>query len=172
MRAVDKTKRRTSSAPSRKPLADARGSERDREGAAVKDRTRRDSRMPAASDEMKRIAAMIEDEVAAWPDLSVRPMFGMSGLYRGKKIFAALPRTRSVGTPNSFIFRFDPMPPALVRRAKAEERIHFSQPGARWYSFEVTSAEDLKDALWWLSQAYEATPLSAEGRRSRTRATP
>jgi hypothetical protein len=30
-------------------------------------------------------------------------------------------------------------------------------PGKRWFSFNVRSAEDLRDALWWLNQAYERT---------------
>jgi hypothetical protein len=114
-------------------------------------------KMQRVSEDMKRLAIMLQDELAGWPQLTVRPMFGMAGIYRGKQIFAALPRTRTLGTPNSISFRFDPLPPALLRRAKADERIRVGQPGARWYLFELRSAADLNDALWWLSQAYEAT---------------
>jgi len=118
---------------------------------------RAEPKMERASGEIKRLAGLLEDEIAGWPGLTMRPMFGMTGLYRGKRIFAALPRTRTLGTPNSIIFRFDPLPPSLARRAKADERIRFGQPGARWYSFELSSAEELNDALWWLNRAYEAT---------------
>ena len=114
-------------------------------------------KMAPASNEMKRLAGLIEKEIAGWPGLTTRPMFGVTCLYRGKRIFAALPRTRTLGGPNSISFRFDPLPAALERRAKADERIRFRHPGARWYSFELISAEELNDALWWLGQAFEAT---------------
>ncbi|HZU29294.1 MAG TPA: hypothetical protein VFA04_27475 [Bryobacteraceae bacterium] len=112
-------------------------------------------KMPRVSEEMRRVAAMLEDELRGWPGVSLRPMFGMTGLYRGEKIFAALPRTRSIGGPNSLILRFDPLPPALAQRMAADPRIGANRPGARWCSFEVASPEDLNDALAWLGDAYE-----------------
>jgi hypothetical protein len=109
-------------------------------------------KMPPISEEMKQWSAMLKTEVGGWPQISTKPMFGMSGLYRGKKIFGGLPVTRGFDTPNSIIFRFDPMPPDLVERASKDSRI---SPGKRWFSFQVNSTGDLRDALWWLSQAYD-----------------
>jgi hypothetical protein len=109
-------------------------------------------KMPPISEEMKQWSAMLKTEVSGWPQISTKPMFGMSGLYRGKKIFGGLPVTRGFDTPNSIIFRFDPMPPDLEERASKESRI---SPGKRWLSFQVNSTGDLRDALWWLSQAYD-----------------
>jgi hypothetical protein len=85
-------------------------------------------------------------------------MFGLISFYRDNVIFAALPRTRTLSTPDSFIFKFDPMPPALLRRAKKDQRISSENesPGVTWYSFELDSADDLHDALRWLNRAYEA----------------
>jgi len=111
-------------------------------------------KMPPISEEMKQWSAMLKTEVSGWPQLSTKPMFGMMGLYRGKKIFGGLPVTRGFDTPNSVIFRFDPIPSALEERASKDKRI---SPGKRWFSFDVGSAEDLRDALWWLNQAYEKT---------------
>ncbi len=111
-------------------------------------------KMPPISEEMKHWAAMLKTEVGGWPQITSKPMFGMQGLYRRKKIFAALPATRGFNTPNSLIFRFDPMPPDLNQRALKEPRI---TPGRHWFSFEIHSTEDLHDALWWLNQAYERT---------------
>ena len=111
-------------------------------------------KMPPISEEMKQWSAMLKTEVTGWPQLSTKPMFGMMGLYRGKKIFGGLPVTRGFDTPNSVIFRFDPIPSALEERASKDKRI---APGKRWFSFDVRSAEDLRDALWWLNQAYEKT---------------
>jgi hypothetical protein len=110
------------------------------------------------SDEMREWSAMLEHELSTWPRVNSRPMFGLAGFYREKVIFAALPRTRALTTPNSFIFKFTPMPPALSQRAKNDPRINSERqtPGAKWYSFELHSADDITDALWWLNQAYEA----------------
>ena len=115
--------------------------------------------MPPISEEMKQWSAMLGQELGGWPQVTSRPMFGMLGLYRRKKIFAALPVTRAVKTANSFIFRFSPMPPDLMKRAVKEPRIDTDRkiPGARWFSYEVGSTADLRDALWWLNQAYKQT---------------
>jgi hypothetical protein len=111
-------------------------------------------KMPTISEEMKQWSAMLKTEVSGWPQISTKPMFGMMGLYRGKRIFGGLPVTRGFDTPNSVIFRFDPMPEDLEQRALKDSRI---APGKRWFSFNVGSTEDLRDALWWLNQAYERT---------------
>jgi hypothetical protein len=84
-------------------------------------------------------------------------MFGLLGYYRKKTIFAALPVTRAIGTPNTIIFKIRSMSPELLTRAKADSRIDPERvgPGAKWTSFEVQSEADLRDAIWWLNQAYE-----------------
>jgi hypothetical protein len=118
-------------------------------------RTMRDRpKMPPISEEVKQWSAMLKAEVNGWPQISTKPMFGMMGLYRRKKIFGGLPVTRGFDTPNSVIFRFDPMPQDLEQRALKDSRI---TPGKRWFSFEVRSTGDLRDALWWLNQAFERT---------------
>ena len=96
--------------------------------------TARRMRMPPISEEMKRWSAMLGEELKQWPKVKSRPMFGMRGFYRESKIFAALPVTRGVKTPNSFIFRIIPMPPELLRRAEKEravDRIELD-PGREW----------------------------------------
>ena len=113
------------------------------------------------SDEMKQWSAMLVQELSAWPHVSSRPMFGFLSFYRKKSIFAALPHTRGVGTANSFMFRFASMPAELLQKAKQTGQIKLEErsPGAKWYLFELGSAGDLRDALWWLNQAYEAVKL-------------
>jgi hypothetical protein len=123
--------------------------------AKQKSRTMRERpKMPPISEEMKQWSALLGEELGGWPQVSTRPMFGMMGYYRRKKIFAGLPVTRGFDTPSSVIFRFDPLPQDLEQRAMKESRI---TPGKRWFSFEIASAEDLRDALWWMNQAYERT---------------
>jgi len=109
-------------------------------------------KMPPVSEEMKQWSAMLKSEVSGWPQIATRPMFGMIGLYLRKKIFGGLPVTRGFDTPNSVIFRLAPMPQSLEQRALKDSRV---RPGKRWFSFNVRSAGDLRDALWWLNQAYE-----------------
>lgn len=108
------------------------------------------------SEEMKQWSAMLGQELQKWPKATSRPMFGMLGFYRGNKMFAALPTTRGITSPNSFIFRMQPMPPKLQERASKEPRIDTSKlRTAKWFAFELSSGADLHDALWWLNQAYE-----------------
>ena len=135
MTKAKKTKRNAPAAGTRRPMRDR-------------------PKMPPISEEMKQWSAMLKTEVSGWPQIATKPMFGMMGLYRRKKIFGGLPVTRGFDTPNSVIFRFDPMPQDLEQRALKDSRI---APGKRWFSFKVRSAEDLRDALWWLNQAYERT---------------
>ena len=110
------------------------------------------------SEEMRQWAAMLEQELRGWPRVTSRPMFGLVGFYREGVIFAALPRTRAPSTPQSLIFKFNPMPPALRRRAEKDPRIDSEKdsPNATWYSFELDSEKDFSDALWWLNRAYDA----------------
>lgn len=113
-------------------------------------------KMLPISEEMKQWSAMLEQELRGWPGVSSRPMFGFIGMYRKNLIFAALPRSRAMVTPSSIIFRFDPMPAELSKYAQDDHRIDFARhaPGKRWFSFALSSPEDLRDALWWLEQAY------------------
>jgi hypothetical protein len=114
-------------------------------------------KMHLIAEEMKRWTAMLGQELNTWPGVTSRPMFGLLGFYRGARIFAGLPVTRAIKTPNSIIFKIEPMPPELLRRAEQDPCIDTESrtPGARWCAFEVRSEQDMRDALWWLNQAYE-----------------
>ncbi|MGH9779201.1 MAG: luciferase family protein, partial [Candidatus Acidiferrales bacterium] len=103
-----------------------------------------------ASEELKEWAGMLAAELATWPRVRSKPMFGLVGFYRGQKIFAALPRTRALTSPHSIIFKFH-AENAATRRAR--KRLH-AYPAAKWVSFELRSPEDLSPALQWLDLAY------------------
>ena len=113
--------------------------------------------MPLASEDTSQLSAMLGNELSTWPKVITRPMFGLRGFYRGKKIFAALPVTRAIKKPNSFIFRIEPIPAKLLARARKEPRIDTENnaPSVKWFTFDLNSEADLRDALWWLNQAYE-----------------
>jgi hypothetical protein len=111
----------------------------------------------AVDEEMKHRASLLEGELAGWPGVTTKPMFGMVAFFRRKSMFAAVPRTRTLRSPQSIIMKFNPVPAALAEKIKAEPRMaeRAPGPGAGWHAFEVSSHEDMKDALWWLGQAYE-----------------
>ena len=110
-----------------------------------------------ASEEMKAWAAALGDELGTWPRVSSRAMFGFTALYRGKGVFAVLPRTKGVGSPNSLAFKLPKAGPRLLARLSADARISTTiMKATRWFVFELSSDRDLKDALDWLGKAYEA----------------
>lgn len=121
---------------------------------SVKKISRSRPKLPKVSEEMKRIAALLESEVLGWRGVTARPMFGMTGLYRDKSIFAALPRTRALEAPDSISFRFARRSARITARIRDDERISDSRPEAKWISFSIHSEDDIHDALNWLSVAY------------------
>ena len=106
-------------------------------------------KMPRVSEEMRRLAVLLGQELASWPQVKVRPMFGMQAYYRGGKIFAALPRTRAMGTRDSIAFK---LPRGVEHDRSLQSR---DLPGALWKTFELASASDLNDALRLLELAYQ-----------------
>jgi hypothetical protein len=108
------------------------------------------------SEEMKAWTAALAEEVRSWPEVRLRPMFGLFGVYRGDKIFAALPFTRSMDAPNTIGIKPPMRTQALRLRAHRDRRIHFSDAAGQWATFEITSNADVKAALECLFEAYEA----------------
>jgi hypothetical protein len=106
---------------------------------------------------MKAWSAALAVEVTTWPSVTTRPMFGLTALYRRGKIFAVLPCTRGMETPNSLAFKLESAGPRTLARARRDPRIGFTDAlKTHWLTFEVTSDADLRPALDWLGRAYEA----------------
>jgi hypothetical protein len=114
-------------------------------------------KMAYATEEMKEWAAMLGQEIEKWPKVAAKPMFGMRCYYRGKNVFSALPVKRCIDNGNSFMFKIHPMPPRLLKKAGGDARVSASEPlkAMKWTLFEISSKGDLRDALWWLQEAYE-----------------
>lgn len=106
---------------------------------------------------MKQWAAMLESELKCLPGITTKLMFGFVFFYRDGTVFAAVPRTRGFDSPSSILFKFDPMPSALWKRAQTDQRMEVSTKASSkgWFSFELGGEEDLRDALLWLNRAYE-----------------
>ena len=108
-------------------------------------------------EEMKAWSAALQDEVASWPDVTIRPMFGLFGVYRGGNIFAVLPRTRTMNLPNSIGFRLPEGSARLRSRARRDPKVHFAQgDNPKWLVFEITRDDDLRGAIEWRARSFEA----------------
>jgi len=103
------------------------------------------------SEEMKAWSAALADEVAGWPHVRTRAFFGFTALYRKKKIFALLPRSRGMETPNSLAFKLETKSAAVLAKLERDSRIRSTQmQKTQWFTFEVALSDDLRDALHWL----------------------
>ena len=101
---------------------------------------------------------MLEAEVSGWSGVSKKNMFGYQGLYRNGKIFAALPRSRAMKSPRALMLKFADASPTILNSLEKDPRVDTvsGMSGARWFFFELDEASAVKDALGWLSRAYEA----------------
>ena len=130
-----------------------------RSGTSRNPKQRRTSRatFPLISDEMKEWSAILQSELNSWPSIRTKAMFGFLFFYRRGNVFAALPRTRGFDSPSSLVFKFNPLPRALRKRAQGDSRMHTSTKATSkgWFSFELSSENNLSDALFWLNYAYE-----------------
>lgn len=104
---------------------------------------------------MKQWSALLGAELLTWPGVTTKPMFGFVSYYRGRIIFAALPKTRALNSASSIIFKLRRGAPGLLAELRRDSRAGVSGKGmAGWQSFEISSTADLKDALAWLDRAY------------------
>ena len=113
-------------------------------------------KLPKVSEEMKAWSAALAAETTGWPQVRTRSFFGFTALYRKDTIFAILPRTRGMGTPNTLAFKLESRAPQLRSRLQQDARVGATQMrAARWSTFELAEDADLHDALEWLARAYE-----------------
>jgi hypothetical protein len=75
-------------------------------------------------------------------------MFGMTGFYHGKKMFAAIPKTKAPESARSVLIK---LPGVKDRRLRSA-----SGPDSAWVAFELESLNDIPEALKWLEQAYQS----------------
>jgi hypothetical protein len=126
-------------------------------GATSSKKQRSHPKFAVISEEMKAWSAALLAELTTWPGVKTHPMFGFTALYRGKRIFAILPRSRGMGSPSSLGFKLENAGPRVLRQLRNESRISSTvMRASRWFIFELAEDSELNDALGWLSRAYEA----------------
>ena len=111
--------------------------------------------------EVQRWCALLEEELSTWPGVRSRPMFGMRAFYRGPTIFAALPRTRAMGTSSSILLK--------LPKARGEQIVLGRGPGAGWAPVEMESEADVPEALGWLGKAFAAAVRQTSDRQRKGR---
>jgi len=89
-------------------------------------------KLPRPSEVMKRLSALLAVELANWPGVTMRPMFGLRAIYRDGVIFAMLPDKRSFETPDGIAYKKD----------------------GKWTVFEVGDERGIAKALGVLEKAY------------------
>jgi hypothetical protein len=113
-------------------------------------------KLPKASEEMKAWSAALAAETVDWPQVTTGSFFGFTALYRRDRIFALLPRTRALETPNSLAFKLESAGSQIRTRLQQDSRVGATEMRkARWFAFALTTAADLRDALEWIGQAYQ-----------------
>ena len=113
--------------------------------------------LPKVSEEVKVWSAALAREVETWPQVSLRAFFGFTALYRRKKIFALLPRTRGFETASSLAFKLESPTVRVLTKLQKDPRVGSTEmKKTRWFTFALSTDSDLRDALRWIEQAYTA----------------
>jgi hypothetical protein len=113
--------------------------------------------LPPVSEQMKAWSAALAAELKEWPHLTLKSFFGFTALYRDKKMFGLLPRTRSIFQNNAVAFRMDGASGRTRALLANDPRISaFDKDKAPWFTFELSSDRDLHGALDYLGRAYES----------------
>lgn len=118
------------------------------------------------SEELKAICAALSHEIGDWPQVAARGMFGVNMIYRGDRVIAALPKTKSLSQRDAILLKFYARPEALERKLAADSRIRRPMvtrqesqgtgEGAKWVELVIAGPEDVNNALEWLDEAYRA----------------
>lgn len=131
------------------------------------DQAPRRSMMKTTSEAARRWADALRQEMEQWPAVAVKRAFGMTLIYRGKVVFAALPGTRALYEEDAVLIKFARETPALVKRIAAEKRFtpgtmqqrgsgkKKQGEGRKWRIYLLREERDARDAVEWLARAYE-----------------
>ncbi len=125
------------------------------------------------SEAMRQWCAMMEAELLSWPGVDARPMFGMLGFYHKGRIFAAIPRDRTVGNTDAVLVKLQGASEKLASKVLGSPKaITTAMPKAGWVAMAMDSVDDVRTMLDWFSQAYElvgkkAPPVAAKKKKRR-----
>jgi len=121
------------------------------------------SPMKPVSESARQWGEALRAELEQWPAVRVQRSFGMTLVYRGDTVFAALPATRALYAEDAIMLKFQEETPALARRMEAGG--HFvaatiassrkaKSEGRKWRFFVLRGDADVHAAIEWLGEAY------------------
>jgi hypothetical protein len=107
-------------------------------------RTKKGNRpkLPPVSEGMRRTFSLLAEELAAWPGVTTKLMFGLRAIYRDRVVFAMLPDKRSLEVADAIAYK----------------------EGKEWKAFEVKGERGIRGALAVLERAYAIAPRSSDNR--------
>jgi hypothetical protein len=115
---------------------------------------------PPVSEQMKAWSLALAAELVDWPQVTQKSFFGFTALYRGKKMFALLPRTRSIFKSNAVAFCMEAANRSTRTLLEKDPRISaFDKGKTRWFTFELSGDADLHDALDYLGKAFDCARI-------------
>ena len=106
-------------------------------------------KLAPVSEEMRRLCALLSEELLRWPNVSARPMFGMRAFYRGAVVFALLPDKRALESPTAIAYK---LAGGMTRRE-----------GQKWRLFELEEKRGVASALACLDKAYRRAGSTRKG---------
>ncbi len=125
------------------------------------------------SEAMRQWCAMMEAELLSWPQVTAQPMFGMVGFCRRDRMFAAIPRNRTVGNTDAVLVKLLGASEKVIEKALSDPRaITTAFPKAGWVCLAMGSVDDVREMLEWFSRAYELAgkqSRSGAGKKKRSR---
>lgn len=132
----------------------------------------RRSEMKPVSEAARQWAEALRAELEQWPGVRVKRSFGMTLVYRGDVVFAALPSTRALHAEDAVMLKFERESAAMARRLAADPHFvpgtlastHKSQgEGRKWRFFLLRADSDVHAAVEWLGEAYRVARKSGKG---------
>ena len=61
--------------------------------------------LPKPTEETRRAAALLAEEILGWPEVTEKPMFGMRCFYRNGVVFALLPNKRALERADAIAYK-------------------------------------------------------------------
>lgn len=126
---------------------------------------KRRSEMKPVTEAGRAWAEALRAELEQWPAVRIQRSFGMTLVYRGDVVFAALPWTRALHAEDAIMLKFQRETPAMAKRMAADRHFvpgtlassHKAQgEGRKWRFFLLRAPSDVHAAIEWLSEAYTA----------------
>jgi len=125
--------------------------------------------MKPVSEAARQWAEALRVELEQWPGVRIKRSFGMTLVYRGDLVFAALPSTRALHAEDAVMLKFVRESASLAKRLAADAHFapgtlastHKAQgEGRKWRFFLLRADSDVHAAIEWLAEAYRVARTS------------